>query len=253
MEGNSPIEVDVALSAWPRFAARLEYFRTALVSVRKHLVDAYPQISFRLLSTYEVDSPADLRRMWEACCREHSVEAIPHEGPPSLGGSLNLLFSRVTAPYALYLQEDFCIKRLPHFIDDLAFLEHNPDFGSLRYSFRRVTAEHRTLLRVGNDRLGDLWELSPAAVNYYSDHPHLRRRTLFATVGPYRTDGNARCELDMNARMKQLSSQGHPSRIAGRGPGYGLVLHIGTTSSMPEKYAGFKHRPHPAPPADFRS
>lgn len=242
MNVNISMQIDIGLTAWMRFLDRFEYFVIVVNSLRAHVVAKNPDIRFRFICAYETEAPAELQDIFHRYCSERNIELVGHSGPPSLGATLNLLHETCQSPYLLYVQDDFRLNVPLPLTEDVAFLESNPGFACVNYSFKRVLPEHRMPLDVGPDSM-PLCEISADTHNFYSDHPHLKRRGFLEATGPFLTHDSSVCEMEMNQRIRGLVRSGKPLRMAGRGNGRGFFLHIGTTSSMPEKRASRRGNP----------
>jgi hypothetical protein len=236
------MHVDIGLTAWTRYVERLEYFVIVVNALHAHVVAKNPTITCRFVCAYETEAPADLLAVFRDYCAARKIALVPHVGPPSLGATLNLLFEVCRSPYVLYIQDDFRLNVGLTLTADVAFLESQPTFASVAYSFKRVPAEHRIPLPDDGQSI-PLCEISPNTHNFYSDHPHLKRRSFHELTGPFMTHDSCTCEMDMNHRIRRLAQAGHPLRAAGRGNGRGFFLHIGTTSSMTEKQERCRKEP----------
>jgi glycosyltransferase involved in cell wall biosynthesis len=104
-----------------------------------------------------------------------------------LGNNLNKGQDAVTAPYTLYVQEDFepAPDFATHFTNALSIMNERPDFDIARF-YAYFKYPYLKPLRDGFSEMQfKLYYPGYRKFYYYSDHPHLRRSNFFEKFGRY--------------------------------------------------------------------
>lgn len=104
-----------------------------------------------------------------------------------LGNNINKGQDAVTAPYTLYVQEDFepAADFPQHFADAMAILEERPDIDMARF-YAYFKYPYLTPIRNGFSEMKfKLWYPGYRKFYYYSDHPHVRRSNFLQKFGRY--------------------------------------------------------------------
>lgn len=107
-----------------------------------------------------------------------------------LGNNINKGQDAVTAPYTLYVQEDFEPSAIfpAHFKDALDFMEERADLDIVRF-YAYFPYPYRKPYGKGFSELvfrAAPWFMNHLKFHFYSDHPHLRRSNFFTKFGRYR-------------------------------------------------------------------
>jgi glycosyltransferase involved in cell wall biosynthesis len=151
-----------------------------------------------------------------------------------LGNNLNKGQDAVTAPYTLYVQEDFA--PVPdfstHFANALAIMNERPDFDMARfYSFFKYPYLQPYKHGFSEMKFG-FWKAGYRKYFCYSDHPHLRRSDFFKKFGRYWDKVNmGRTEYAM-----MMSFLKHKGKAIIADNYHGLFLH-GNSASEPSTRA----------------
>ncbi len=104
-----------------------------------------------------------------------------------LGNNLNKGQDAVTAPYTLYVQEDFEPAPIfpKHFADALSILNERPELDMARF-YAYFKYPYLRPYRDGfSDMKFNIFYPGYRKFYFYSDHPHLRRSNFFAKFGRY--------------------------------------------------------------------
>ncbi len=106
-----------------------------------------------------------------------------------LGNNINKGQDAITAPYTLYVQEDFVPTSLfpEHFRDALSIMEQYPDLDIARF-YAYFDYPYRKPFGKGFSEMvfhGAPWYTNHLKFYFYSDHPHLRRSNFFQKFGRY--------------------------------------------------------------------
>ncbi len=104
-----------------------------------------------------------------------------------LGNNINKGQDAVTAPFTLYVQEDFePAQDFPlHFGDALSILFERPDIDMARF-YAYFKYPYLKPLRDGfSEMMFKLWYPGYKKFYYYSDHPHVRRSNFLQKFGRY--------------------------------------------------------------------
>lgn len=189
--------VDVILTTWARFESRVRYLRAALESLRLRLKTSDCVLHY-VIGAEGLDAPYqnDVRKL----CSEYGATLVVNNGPPNLGRNLNNLHSNTSSPWVLYVQDDFVLMEDFDLDYDVAVMKQHKGIDMIRYEWRKIS---RSNLKQAKED-ATIWYLSPSEPRFYSDNPHLRRRSWMDRTGLYITTDNAACENGMNSKAKSL-------------------------------------------------
>jgi len=104
-----------------------------------------------------------------------------------LGNNINKGQDAVTAPYTLYVQEDFepATDWPLHFKDAMDILNERPEFDMARF-YAYFKYPYLKPIRNGfSEMVFKLWYPGYKKFYYYSDHPHVRRSNFLQKFGRY--------------------------------------------------------------------
>jgi hypothetical protein len=172
--------MDVVVTAWPKFLARVEYLDRCLASLKKYLtVDQ--QVRWLCSLESQQVRPA-LRQLAERVVAKHGFEPLWHPGPPNLGRHMNWLIKQHLQPFYFYTQEDFELQRpLDLAVGRQLLLEGQ---GCVRYSSAEKLAGLSTdPQRPGLIRLPADWKWRFSHRAYLGDVSLFRRLGLFFEGG----------------------------------------------------------------------
>ena len=104
-----------------------------------------------------------------------------------LGNNLNKGQDAVVTPYTLYVQEDFTPTLIfpAHFKDALGFMNEEKELDVVRFYAYKTYPYLKAFKNGFSKMLIKPWYINYGKVNYYSDHPHLRRSNYFTKFGRY--------------------------------------------------------------------
>lgn len=187
------MDVEVAMTAWTRYAPRVVYFQKAMESLRDKLSAARHCIARIIVSSERVPEP--FMSPFEAICREHKVDLHYHPGEPEIGRNLNHLWSLCEAPYVLSTECDNVLEQPLDLSPHITFLEDCKDFVMVRYN----PGGSPLVKDLGNG----LAEISPDDNWIYSNTAHLKHRVRFSTLGRHASiSGWGGQELDMGQKVR---------------------------------------------------
>lgn len=130
--------------------------------------------------------PEHLERLRELQ-REYSFRLVTTPVNRGLGHNLNKGQDAVKTPYTLYVQEDFRPTPLfpRRFSDALEIMEDRKDVDIVRFYAQRSYPHRKPYKNGYSEMIFRLTRPGTAKFFYYSDTPHLRRRTFFEKFGRY--------------------------------------------------------------------
>jgi len=104
-----------------------------------------------------------------------------------LGNNINKGQDAVTAPYTLYVQEDFepATDFAQHFTDAMAILNERPEFDMARFYAYFKYPYLKPICNGFSEMVFKLWYPGYKKFYYYSDHPHVRRSNFLQKFGRY--------------------------------------------------------------------
>lgn len=216
------VEFTVAVVAWPRSLARLEYLRRTLSSLKRLLL--VPTGSPQLVSAEEDQVPAALRLATEDLCRAQGFGLIWHPAPAQLGRHMNWLVHTQLPQQFFIAQDDFelrCPLELAAGLDILA----SGDGQYVRYVCHDdLNSLHEDPRYPGFVRLPPHWEYPFGNPQYLAD------RRFFTQLGPWREKGGQ--EKDMTRRVRE---SGLPVWVCR----HRSFVHIGRESVMGHRCPAF--------------
>lgn len=229
--------IDIAITAWPRTFARIQYLAESLRTFREFVSASRHEMIVRV-SAETLDVSPDQFSECTRVCREYG--AIPHwrAKPPSLGGNMNDALMLGHGQFILLAQDDWSWLESVDLSDDAEFLEHEA-LAFIRYA--TFFTEFITNVYPASGR----YELVNMTGPYcYGDQPHLRRSD-FATrrsstggkpIGFYKTadyaDGDLNYSVPENEMQEHLRNNGW--QIAAYNPN--ACEHNGSLSTDPARH-----------------
>jgi len=192
--------LDVIYTHWPRSIERVAYFVVTHQSLVKFLQPQGVKVNFYVVLQDELGS----HRATSFICN-NNIATVLKSSPPSLSSALNMAQTVGNSEFILFMQDDWMAQAPIHLgtiLDHFAtFPEHD-----------MIKLIHRNEFGVDGPRHGPFMELDPnKRYYYYSDNPHIRRRSYLDHTGPFPDsltgDGTdqGRCENAMNAIAKKLA------------------------------------------------
>ncbi|HTI49765.1 MAG TPA: hypothetical protein VL475_02395 [Planctomycetaceae bacterium] len=233
--------IDIAMTAWPRTAARLSYMRRTLESIQEHVRNSRGELRLRV-SLESADVPTALERETEALLRGFRLEqwgpVVSGENPvlsteviwawrskpPSLGGNMNDALRMCSgADFILLTQDDWTWNHPTELSLDADQLGCALGYAMIRYATFYCEFTHAL-----NERL---WNVDVNTKYAYGDQPHLRRGSFVEEFGWYvesQTGDYATPEQAMADRLRENNwgiAAYHPNRVD----------HCGSLSSSEER------------------
>jgi hypothetical protein len=222
------MKIQIAMTAWNRYPERFNYFKSAVHALQQKLTAIGHEFSW----VVSVESERHLlKEEFDAFCRGNDIDIMYKMGKPNLGSNLNYLQRSLYTDFVFFCQDDFFLETPLDIAKDLDFLLQNPTVGMIRYK----AGKHENSKFVG-PMFGDLQELSRETHYFYSDGPHLRRKTFHEITGPFIETvapsgaDHSLGEMEMNKRSKIKAP-----RIFIRHPGE-YFGHMGGVSTLNEKW-----------------
>jgi len=228
--------IQIAVTFWNRFSSRLDCLKRVFHSLEENM--NFGKYRHQWIISSESDR-CENREDVETFFKQNNIIYAWKEGKASLASNLNNVLKMCSAPLIIYLQDDW---ELIHKIDiekDADFLLSSPyDLIRLRYH----DAEINKMKLINKDL--QLYEIEHAAINLYSDQPHLKKLSFHNNFGyfpesTWRGYDSGDCEIKFNG-MIQMSS----ARLLYKNIGYNIFAHISEQTTLKEKWEGW-HKCYP--------
>lgn len=179
--------IDVAITSWPNSPHRLHYFKT----VAGALLDGLSATRYGLRFLCSAESHPLPDHKWcgnelEAFCASNGVELHWRDKPPSMGGNSNDLLTLCTAPFVLFMQDDWLLKTPLDLSDGADLMEGNGSIDLIRYCFGQ--GRHKPEFTTHPDG----WRRFILAAPWpYGMDPHLLPGTFSEKWGPFHDEPNS--------------------------------------------------------------
>lgn len=155
----------------------------------QRLLAAFSELNCRFHDIVVSDdgSKAEHQSLLADLQRQYGFRLITTPKNRGLGHNLNKGQDAVQTDYTLYVQEDFIPK--PLFVqrlrESLVYMDENQSLDIVRY-YAYIPYPYQKPYADGFSEMQfSPWALNYNKVYYYSDHPHLRRRSFFDKFGRY--------------------------------------------------------------------
>lgn len=191
--------IDLLITAWPREAARLDYFKHTLQILREKLTPS--ELSVTVAAETQAVPPA-LKREFEKYCTQHGYKIVYNHKKACLGRNLNNAIKTLKQEFVFYVQDDWELDRELDLNQGVEVLRAYPNVPYIRYFWNPGHLPKGSAVAACPEFDG--FEFLPAAFPFsYSHNPYLARRSFFSEVGAFSEQANVHNEQEMNKRVQK--------------------------------------------------
>lgn len=231
--------IDVCFVAWPRHVDRMRYFERTVTLLKKCLLASRHELRY-VCSAESWSVTAEGAAWMEAKCRELGIWLSWRIAEPNFGSNMNRALELGTGSHRFLVLDDWDIVGPLDLSPHCDFLDSNPRFAMVRYSWS--PREHVTRWK-GPVEGTDLNEIDMSSLYPYGDHPNLRRASYRDEFGPYFEGGDlGKPEINLGGILRRDGWRIAATRER-------MFLHSGHVSSVEEHWgpgATIQHEGVPA-------